>query len=107
MRQPPSGGCVLKHRDTDTHSHLPRAAAFGRLCVETRLIAPSSFITVSQPPSGGCVLKLAAWRALASSCLQPPSGGCVLKHINRHDELSLNNAAAFGRLCVETMPVHH
>ena len=36
--------------------------------------------------------------------MQPPSGGCVLKQfiINHHS--SLHQAAAFGRLCVETPP---
>ena len=35
--------------------------------------------------------------------LQPPSGGCVLKPLLRLLELCILNAAAFGRLCVETM----
>ena len=56
------------------------AAAFGRLCVETRHGLVSGFLMSWQPPSGGCVLKL---------------------HQNL---LSANRAvaAAFGRLCVET-----
>ena len=33
---------------------------------------------------------------------QPPSGGCVLKRTLLDELPSLNNAAAFGRLCVET-----
>ena len=33
--QPPSGGCVLKHRGTDGHALATVPAAFGRLCVET------------------------------------------------------------------------
>ena len=33
------------------------AAAFGRLCVETR-IKEAGFQDDEQPPSGGCVLKL-------------------------------------------------
>ena len=33
---------------------------------------------------------------------QPPSGGCVLKHTLAQDRLLRIEAAAFGRLCVET-----
>ena len=54
--QPPSGGCVLKlERDENVADGAP-PAAFGRLCVETRmkLLLPSAR---HQPPSGGCVLK--------------------------------------------------
>ena len=57
------------------------AAAFGRLCVETRL--------------GGYALPARAW--------QPPSGGCVLKLKNNNSLLQGDIAAAFGRLCVETL----
>ena len=35
--QPPSGGCVLKRRSAWYQFHYPFPAAFGRLCVETRL----------------------------------------------------------------------
>ena len=35
--------------------------------------------------------------------VQPPSGGCVLKRLNVVCIVSNVNAAAFGRLCVETM----
>ena len=34
---------------------------------------------------------------------QPPSGGCVLKHILDRDINAILLAAAFGRLCVETV----
>ena len=34
---------------------------------------------------------------------QPPSGGCVLKHYQRRINDSDLIAAAFGRLCVETL----
>ena len=33
--QPPSGGCVLKHKPLLNLDFLKLAAAFGRLCVET------------------------------------------------------------------------
>ena len=36
--QPPSGGCVLKQETENKRKSDPIAAAFGRLCVETRLI---------------------------------------------------------------------
>ena len=33
---------------------------------------------------------------------QPPSGGCVLKLVSVSIHRTTHNAAAFGRLCVET-----
>ena len=36
--QPPSGGCVLKRVETAQGGFDYDAAAFGRLCVETRLL---------------------------------------------------------------------
>ena len=77
-KQPPSGGCVLKHEFHRVPRDVYSAAAFRRLCVETQLrqsmiIAPTAaafrrlcvetfllafyFVQVGQPPSGGCVLK--------------------------------------------------
>ena len=35
--------------------------------------------------------------------MQPPSGGCVLKHFVNPCKLKGGYAAAFGRLCVETV----
>ena len=35
--QPPSGGCVLKHIDSNSEYSYKQPAAFGRLCVETIL----------------------------------------------------------------------
>ena len=35
--------------------------------------------------------------------MQPPSGGCVLKHHDLTKYAIWSEAAAFGRLCVETM----
>ncbi len=58
---------------------LTLAAAFGRLCVETK--------------GGGGHTPHEA---------QPPSGGCVLKPRFVTKSLLFAIAAAFGRLCVET-----
>ena len=56
------------------------AATFGWLCVETQIETAAKYAQAKQPPSGGCVLKL-----------------------YHQGELSLVlDAAAFGRLCVET-----
>ena len=55
------------------------AAAFGRLCVETRCF----FLNPNM-------------------LSQPPSGGCVLKPKNILATYRMWQAAAFGRLCVET-----
>ena len=35
MKQPPSGGCVLKLSEKSPQASDDLAAAFGRLCVET------------------------------------------------------------------------
>ena len=78
------------------------AAAFGRLCVETLKI-PIICNGLGQPPSGGCVLKLASDTAYAVMQMQPPSGGCVLKLMSYLTSPSPPVAAAFGRLCVETL----
>ena len=38
--------------------------------------------------------------------MQPPSGGCVLKLIKSTFTIKSPSAAAFGRLCVETVLVN-
>ena len=55
-----------------------------------------------QPPSGGCVLKHPLVQIFHHPLVQPPSGGCVLKRIDEKFNLGYADAAAFGRLCVET-----
>ena len=57
----------------------------------------------SQPPSGGCVLKLAKGTVSKGLTTQPPSGGCVLKPTGTGKSVIIAEAAAFGRLCVETL----
>ena len=56
-----------------------------------------------QPPSGGCVLKRLMKRSRLTKGRQPPSGGCVLKQQALTAAAQDSNAAAFGRLCVETL----
>ena len=80
--QPPSGGCVLK-LDIDI----------------------TSFGAGTQPPSGGCVLKHIVLYEMITNIGQPPSGGCVLKHFIPDSMERRKQAAAFGRLCVETLPL--
>ena len=55
-----------------------------------------------QPPSGSCVLKHEVYGLRHYDPLQPPSGGCVLKRKPPGWVLLSRDAAAFGRLCVET-----
>ena len=77
-RQPPSGGCVLKHFVLHAHKHHIVQPPSGG-CVLKLPYSGRNRHFVMQPPSGGCVLKLIL---LAFSCLvrlQPPSGGCALK----------------------------
>ena len=118
-KQPPSGGCVLKPRHADMLDDLRAAAAFGRLCVETRSghsklkkrgrlcveTQPphSTQSQQEQPPSGGCVLKPVLEMGKARVKVQPPSGGCVLKLVLMCCNRQSHQAAAFGRLCVETL----
>ena len=78
------------------------AAAFGRLCVETRALLLQEAYSQSQPPSGGCVLKRPRGHASLIVIPQPPSGGCVLKPLLWACSHEQGRAAAFGRLCVET-----
>ena len=87
------------------HNTNMLAAAFGRLCVETR-ISRDNIAIGAQPPSGGCVLKrglclcigTAASAAFGRLCVetvwlsmefsprsQPPSGGCVLKQNHKEE----------------------
>ena len=47
---------------------------------------------------------------VATDCVQPPSGGCVLKQALKELFTETQDAAAFGRLCVETLkadPIYH
>ena len=59
--------------------------------------------STSQPPSGGCVLKQVLHENTLKNGSQPPSGGCVLKPRLMPLRAWLPWAAAFGRLCVETV----
>ena len=59
---------------------------------------------LAQPPSGGCVLKQTIVGAvMVVAGAQPPSGGCVLKPLMLIVLFYFHKAAAFGRLCVETI----
>ncbi len=82
FRQPPSGGCVLKHFELLLKNRLKAPAAFGRLCVETRIC---------------CVI---------AELLLPAAFGrlCVETRLVRQ-VCYIKNPAAFGRLCVETQPI--
>ena len=72
---------MLKQKSIIQYLRYLKAAAFGRLCVETSVPCSQSSVISPQPPSGGCVLKL------INLCIMH------LKYF----------AAAFGRLCVETL----
>ena len=52
---------------------------------------------------GSCVLKLADCAVHYGWGKQPPSGGCVLKPLVKISVAVASSAAAFGRLCVETI----
>ena len=79
IRQPPSGGCVLKPSHRLQHCNLYRPAAFGRLCVETSL----------------CTMR---------PCRPMPAafGRLCVETSNSGQGKGSDDPAAFGRLCVET-----
>ena len=103
-RQPPSGGCVLKLRAFDGISARARAAAFGRLCVETPATV-GEMRTFRQPPSGGCVLKRQAGCTFFRRVEAAAFGRLCVETSNSTNFHMEDNAAAFGRLCVETLPI--
>ena len=78
-RQPPLGGCVLKHQYIDGEQR-----------------------DTDQPPLGGCVLKHTVEVVLIHCQYQPPLGGCVLKQYRFPLQTAMECPAAFRRLCVET-----
>ena len=63
-------------------------------------------LAIVQPPSGGCVLKQFNLSGIGEAFCQPPSGGCVLKRHGAGLSDAVVLPAAFGRLCVETLPRH-
>ena len=76
------------------------AAAFRRLCVETRLTGGSVILTLPAAFRRLCVETIRR-SATSKKSLQPPSGGCVLK-LARKVSPNFLCSAAFRRLCVET-----
>ena len=82
--QPPSGGCVLKLVSSPLLDDLYYAAAFARLCVETK-----SSVSASKP-------RLAA--AFGRLCVETEKA-IVTKALPKP-------AAAFGWLCVETIKLN-
>ena len=102
--QPPSGGCVLKPPDEPPVNFQTQPAAFGRLCVETRLPFKRSPSLVPAAFGRLCVETASAPTPASPICSQPPSGGCVLKLLGRPFPFFSVQPAAFGRLCVETCP---
>ena len=101
LGQPPSGGCVLKPIHAILNECWRLSAAFGRLRVETSFSDSFALIT-RQPPSGGCVLKHLEELVQQVEHRQPPSGGCVLKLYPPSSLWLTRWSAAFGRLRVET-----
>ena len=48
---------MLKLAENKRLKKIIESAAFGRLCVETKIKLTNSVMYARQPPSGGCVLK--------------------------------------------------
>ena len=103
--QPPSHGCVLKLNTSFKPILTGKAAAFGRLCVETIKALLGFLVGERQPSSCGCVLKrpqllyfLPTYPAAAFARL------CVETKIIFLAANS-NSAATFGWLCVETIKI--
>ena len=53
------------------------------------------------------MLKLGEKYYVRALSVQPPSGGCVLKRRQKVGDRCLRPAAAFGRLCVETVTLSY
>ena len=82
--QPPSGGCVLKPLRSIHHDRQNKAAAFGRLCVETHKCAFLPHLECAAAFGRLCVETHMPMMLRYEFSAQPPSGGCVLK-LNRHE----------------------
>ena len=78
--QPPSRGCVLKRKYSYKYMVDEEAAAFARLCVETRCCISCNWTTIAA--------------AFARLCVETS----ILS-----EATCFKNAAAFARLCVETV----
>ena len=63
---------------------------------------PVILVIKKQPLSGGCVLKQRSVGKVQLKTWQPPSGGCVLKPALERAKESVDDAATFGWLRVET-----
>ena len=81
--QPPSGGCVLKPYHASNQYWATRAAAFGRLCVETH--------------------ETDHWQGIIGAAA---FGRLCVETMHSVVMLNMSIAAAFGRLCVETFLVN-
>ena len=80
--QPPSGGCVLKHKRLRLDPRAVLQPPSGGCVLKQVNNGCYGVMPVRQPPSGGCVLKLFVVVITARYQLQSPSGGCVLKQVN-------------------------
>ena len=70
---------MLKHTISDSIYTVAIAAAFGRLCVETRILRRDIILQMAAAFGRLCVETLPPNRRVFAY-VQPPSGGCVLKH---------------------------
>ena len=77
-QQPPSGGCVLKQQINQHLGRLLVAAAFARLCVETPIVLLMALLAVAAAFARLCV-ETCRPSCCVSINSQPPSRGCVLK----------------------------
>ena len=78
------------------------SVAFGRLCVETMLLAFFSPKDLSVAFGRLCVETTPLISVLEMD-FRSPSGGCVLKHFDNTKGKAYPSSVAFGRLCVETI----
>ena len=102
--QPPSGGCVLKHRLGKRRIFAADPAAFRRLCVETRNLCFNCFISLPAAFRRLCV------ETCGKRLTKPAYGPAAFRRLcvetspyRAHN--SKSSPAAFRRLCVETKTV--
>ena len=99
--QPPSGGCVLKLIENLIHSNGKVPAAFGRLCVETKL--ENQPVCGSPPAAFGRLCVETEELKRVEAMMYPAAFGRLCVETKNTDERrKLSIPAAFGRLCVET-----
>ena len=101
LKQPPSGGCVLKPTAFVLLPTLFIAAAFGRLCVET-LSKRLNQSPIKAAAFGRLCVETVQYLMAFAKIAAAAFGRLCVETTATVPTNAQNLAAAFGRLCVET-----